>query len=89
MATLPHLHHPSPLSDRGLNSIGGVFGAQVNPSPQVRGVLLQPARPAHFADTAENSVARQLFQDVVISAYRVIIKQPEFAAELLQRATAV
>ncbi|MEO9191029.1 MAG: hypothetical protein ABI224_13685, partial [Acetobacteraceae bacterium] len=46
------------------------------------------ARPDAFADVAENAIARRLFVDVVRNAYRLIISQPEFAAEVLQRTLA-
>ena len=46
------------------------------------------ARPEQFGDTTSNYTTRQLFEDVIVGAYRVITKQPEFAAELLQRGLA-
>ena len=45
-------------------------------------------RPGVFGDNADNAIARRLFRSVVANAYRVIVRQPEFAAEVLHHSLA-
>jgi tetratricopeptide (TPR) repeat protein len=40
-------------------------------------------RPGMFGDNADNTIAQRLFRSVVANAYRLIVTQPEFAAEVL------
>ena len=46
------------------------------------------ARPDVFADTEQNAIARKLFQAVIGKAYRLVLAQPEFAAEMQQHTLA-
>jgi tetratricopeptide (TPR) repeat protein len=45
-------------------------------------------RPGAFGDNTDNPIARQLFRAVVANAYRLIVRQPEFAAEVLHHSLA-